>query len=651
MGRKLYLAVASFTFIRISTEMSGQASPVSFAPIAPISAAFSSSVHIVPNDNRKSAGRLERGILTVQLEVVAGAFRPENDDGLEVPALAFGEVGGAAQMPGPLVRVPQGTLVRASIRNSFADSALTVFGLQSPQDGVDKGLRIPPLTTREVQFRASTAGTFYYWATTGNRAFNDRLWFESQLTGAVIVDPVGVSPVDRVFVIGAMEIPGDSTLAVPRPSQTVMVINGKSWPNTERFNFTQGDSVRWRWINATGIAHPMHLHGFYYHVDSRGDGRTEQKFHSGKRPFVVTDLMLPGRTMNMSWVPERPGNWVFHCHFAFHVSHHLVLQPAALPARSDSSHATHSSNTSSAAPHRMAGLVLGISVKPSPLNRRVQLTEPRARNIRLLAQRAPKRFGSFAGLGYVVQSGATEPRRDSIEIPGPMLLLKRGEPVRITVVNHLPFPTAVHWHGIELESFPDGVPGWSGTPGRIMPPIAPADSFAAEFVPPRAGTFIYHTHFDEQLQMGSGLYGALIVSDPARPYNPETDRVILVGGAGPADSLPGLESPGLVNGSTSPPPMDLRVGTTYRLRFININPDWRVVFSMMSDSAFANWRPIAKDGADLPPALQQMRPANLLTGPGETADFEFTPLKRGDMRLEVKTMLSGWIIPIVVRVR
>jgi FtsP/CotA-like multicopper oxidase with cupredoxin domain len=221
------------------------------------------------------------------------------------------------------------------------------------------------------------------------------------------------------------------------------------------------------------------------------------------------------------------------------------------------------------------------------------------------------------------------------------------------VVNRLAEPTAVHWHGIELESFPDGVPGWSGTPGRIMPPIAPGDSFVAEFVPPRAGTFIYHTHSNEQLQLGSGLYGALLVVEADKPYDPDTDTVILVGGAGPADSLPqfGFESPGLVNGSSAPSPMDLELGTTYRLRLININPDWRVIFSLMSDTALAGWRPMAVDGADLPPSQRRERPAYLLTGPGQTADFEFTPTARGDLRLEAKTQLSGWIIPIVVRVR
>jgi FtsP/CotA-like multicopper oxidase with cupredoxin domain len=292
-------------------------------------------------------------------------------------------------------------------------------------------------------------------------------------------------------------------------------------------------------------------------------------------------------------------------------------------------------------------------VDPGPTPRKSTDPSRAPRDIRLLVQSSPRHYGKLAGFGYVVQQGSAEPARDSIQVPGPVLVLRRGEPVRITVVNHLAEPTAVHWHGIELESFPDGVPGWSGTTGRIMPPIEPGDSFRAEFVPPRAGTYIYHTHSNEQLQMGSGLYGPLLVVDSARPYDPETDKLIVVGGAGPADSLPqfGYQSPGLVNGSDNPPPLDLKVGRTYRFRLISLNPDWRVIFSLTSESALQQWRPVAKDGADLPATQRLPRPAWLLTGPGETADFEFTPRTRGDLRLEVKTLLPGWIVPVVVRVR
>jgi FtsP/CotA-like multicopper oxidase with cupredoxin domain len=227
-----------------------------------------------------------------------------------------------------------------------------------------------------------------------------------------------------------------------------------------------------------------------------------------------------------------------------------------------------------------------------------------------------------------------------------LLLLQRDEPVAITVVNHLDEPSAVHWHGIELESFPDGVPGWSGTPGRVMPPIAPGDSFVAEFTPPRSGTFIYHSHMNERRQINSGMYGPLIVQDPGDVFEPETDRVILVSPGGPGD-----DAPGWVNGSAAPPPIELVTGRTYRLRFININTDWRVLFTLLSPEGLATWRPVAKDGADLPAGQAGSRPAWLLTGPGETADFEFKPEAAGELRLEVATIAPGWHVPVLVVVR
>jgi FtsP/CotA-like multicopper oxidase with cupredoxin domain len=631
--------------------------------VAPSIAAQSAvdAERIAANDNRRPAGWLTGGVLTVRLEVRPGLLQPEESDGPAVPALAFAEVGRRLQVPGPLIRVPQGTEIRVSLRNPFRDSTLSVYGLHAHPVEHDTALRIPGGQTREVRFRGDTPGTYYYWGTTSANSLV-RQWFESQLTGALVVDAPKASMNDRVFVIGIWNRPGDSSLAVPRPAQEVMVINGKSWPHTELLTYARGDSVRWRWINATGVAHPMHLHGFYFHLESRGDWQSEREFRRNERPFLNTNLMLPGETMRTGWVPEREGNWLFHCHFAFHVSQHLALlrgepgtpapQPPAIATAGLPSD-PHAGHAPGAGPHPMAGLVLGIRVGSGPSPRAGPGTVMPARNIRLIAQSAPKRFGSLTGLGYVVAEGTAEPPRDSVAIPGPTLVLRRGEPVRITVVNRIAEPTAVHWHGIELESFPDGVPGWSGTPGRIMPPIAPGDSFVAEFVPPRAGTFIYHTHSNEQLQLGSGLYGALLVVEAEKPYDPDTDKVILVGGAGPADSLPqfGFESPGLVNGSLAPSPIDLSLGRTYRLRLININPDWRVIFSLMSDSALASWRPIAVDGADLPLSQRRERPAYLLTGPGQTADFEFTPTARGELRLEVKTQLPGWIIPIVVRVR
>ncbi|HEX2723477.1 MAG TPA: multicopper oxidase domain-containing protein, partial [Gemmatimonadaceae bacterium] len=416
--------------------------------------------------------------------------------------------------------------------------------------------------------------------------------------------------------------------------------NGKSWPHTERFTFTVGDTVRWRWVNPTASTHPMHLHGFYYSVTSAGTMTKDEVYAARDRRTVNTELMRVGTTMAMTWVPEKPGNWVFHCHFAFHVSGERVLEPRVIPAGMSSSDHSH------AMPHKMAGLVLGIHVNPRPGERYAQATE-QPRNLRLLLQSSPKRFGVQPAYGFVLQDGDQEPKRDSVSMPGPLLLLKRGQPVRITVVNHLTQPSSIHWHGIELESFPDGVPDWSGMGNRLMVPIAPADSFVAEFTPPRSGTFMYHSHLNESVQINSGMYGALVVADDPAKFDPSIDKIVLVGGGGP-EPIRGADFPGFVNGSRQPAPITMEAGKTYRLRLINIHPEWRVEFALGTDTTVAHWKPIAKDGADLPANQRKSRSAYLLTGPGETADFEFTPAAPGDMRLQVKTRLPGWIIPVDV---
>src|SRR5690242_7715352 len=94
-------------------------------------------------------------------------------------------------------------------------------------------------------------------------------------------------------------------------------------------------------------------------------------------------------------------------------------------------------------------------------------------------------------------------------------------------------------------------------------------------------------------------------------------------------------------------------GTRYRLRLINIDADQRILCALVRDSVPLTWRPIAKDGADLPPALAVTQPARLLTGPGETADFEIAATERGDLQLRVSAPYTNrpWTIDVPVHVR
>ena len=106
-------------------------------------------------------------------------------------------------------------------------------------------------------------------------------------------------------------------------------------------------------------------------------------------------------------------------------------------------------------------------------------------------------------------------------VPGPVLQVRQGQPVQITVVNKFNEDTTVHWHGIRLPNAMDGVPGLT------QKPIRPGESFVYEFTPPDAGTFWYHPHVDTLQQLGRGLAGALIVEEP-EPVAVDRDLLWLI---------------------------------------------------------------------------------------------------------------------------
>jgi FtsP/CotA-like multicopper oxidase with cupredoxin domain len=228
------------------------------------------------------------------------------------------------------------------------------------------------------------------------------------------------------------------------------------------------------------------------------------------------------------------------------------------------------------------------------------------------------RRGSNGARDAAVDPGAAPVLRSRARFRLRAAGLRRDEPVEITVVNRLPTHTSVHWHGIELESFYDGIAGWSGAGDQRAPMLAPRDSFIVRFTPPRAGTFIYHAHVTDHVQLARGLYGALVVLPPDRPLAPGTDHVAIVG-LGRPNGRAGL----LLNGSVSPAPLERRRQGTQRVRVINISPENNVIFTLSADSMPMRWRAVAKDGFDLPPAQRRLMPARVQIFPGETYDFEF----------------------------
>ena len=581
---------------------------------------------IKANDNRLPCGRLKDGVFTIELEARVGVWHPEEGDGPALHVQAFAEAGHSPEIPGPMIRVPEGKEISVDIRNAIPSSTLVIHGLHIRPGSPDDTVQLAPEERRNIRFRASKAGTYYYWATTTGKALPDRYGVDSQLNGALIIDPPVTRADDRVFVIGWWENPELRAIGGDpfTKGRNAIVINGRAWPYTERLTYRVGDSVHWRWINAAQGNHPMHLHGSYYTVDSIGDGERDTLLKSEQRRMVVTELMRPGTTMSLTWTPQQPGNWLFHCHVLAHISPGLRLRPAdkePLFTQDESHHAMDG----------MAGLVLGINVLPSRTAPASKQSDMPLRRLRLVAQLQSGRYGKDPGFAFALQEGSGQAAERSGRIPGPPIVLTRGQPVEITVLNKLPEPTSVHWHAMELESYYDGIAGWSGTPGHIAPMIEPGASFVVTFTPPRAGTFIYHTHLDDIRQLSSGLYGPIIVLDPGQSLDPERDRIMLVSVRGPSDNTPIL-----LNGDAGPGPIELKQGVRYRFRFINITPhDPLLTVSLLAGSSPVTWRAIAKDGADLPVSQATERPARQTVSVGETYDFEFERRSETELRLEV----------------
>jgi FtsP/CotA-like multicopper oxidase with cupredoxin domain len=584
---------------------------------------------LVPNDNTRPAGKTRDGVTTIELDAVPATWHLQGGASSIKFTDAFAERGKTPTMPGPLVRVNVGATVHFNVRNRLA-RPLT-FYVPTSAATVDS-IVVAPGATGDVSTRATHAGNFFYRATDGTAA-SAKLHIAGALAGAFVVDTAGAAagrPRDRVMML--MMTPDSALFRAAESANPItssegafaFTINGRSWPNTERVFATVGDTLHWRVINASWDVHPMHLHGFYFNVDHFDGLFAQRDGQTTPAGPVVTQRMSNFSSMSMTWVPERAGNWLFHCHFAVH-----LRPPTYNPHEIAGDHALTG----------MTGLVVGILVKPRGSSQTVAQTS--ARKLRLIAVRDGGFPDSAPSMRFVLDEQGK--RSEAGPRFSPTLNLNQNEPVAITVVNTLHEATSVHWHGMELESYNDGVSGWSGTPANLAPVIAPGDSFVAHFTPPRAGTFMYHAHFDDTRQQPAGLVGPMIIRGSNEPLR-EDDHEIFINGA-PESLL--SAGPIAVNGRANPDTIVLRAGHPQRLRFIGltlVNPNATVTLTARSDSAFrissdtmiVQWRQVAKDGADLPASATSPRRAQQIISMGETYDFEYTPARQGNLRIEIR---------------
>ena len=159
------------------------------------------------------------------------------------------------------------------------------------------------------------------------------------------------------------------------------------------------------------------------------------------------------------------------------------------------------------------------------------------------------------------------------QIPGPVIEARVGDVLELRLTNHLPEPTVLHWHGLRLPAAMDGT-------DMVQRGIKPGDTFTYRFTLRDAGTFWYHPHMNETVQLERGLYGALIVREPNEPTL-DAERVLVLDDV-KLDRQGQIKKPGglieghdgrqggtrLVNGKAEPE-LTMAAGQIERWRVIN----------------------------------------------------------------------------------
>ena len=212
--------------------------------------------------------------------------------------------------------------------------------------------------------------------------------------------------------------------------------------------------------------------------------------------------------------------------------------------------------------------------------------------------------------------------------PGPTIQANEGDRVRIVFDNHLPEPTGIHWHGLELPIEMDGVPGVG------QKPVMPGERYIYEFPLHQNGTFFYHPHMAMQEMVG--MLGGFIIH-PKAAYTPRVDRDYLIAlqeySVLPNSTIPNsmnMEFNWLTfNGKSGPAstPLIIRQGERVRVRLINMGMDHHPIHL----HGFTFWE-TGREGARQQESAWT-RGNTVLVGVAQAKDIEFLADRTGDWML------------------
>jgi FtsP/CotA-like multicopper oxidase with cupredoxin domain len=213
--------------------------------------------------------------------------------------------------------------------------------------------------------------------------------------------------------------------------------------------------------------------------------------------------------------------------------------------------------------------------------------------------------------------------------PGPTIRAQLGDTITIDLTNALDAPTTIHWHGVDVPWDMDGVT-W------MQDPIAAGESFTYQFTAKQAGTYWYHPHFDTAHQVDRGLYGVLVIEDPADP-TPDRELVLVLddwsaseshdtaeadwrhGDTSHVHGESGRDGTWTVNGLVQPV-VAVDGGERIRVRIVNAsNQGYRAL-------TVPDMTVIARDQGLLP---EPMQPDSEILSPGDRVELELRPAAEG----------------------
>ncbi len=213
-------------------------------------------------------------------------------------------------------------------------------------------------------------------------------------------------------------------------------------------------------------------------------------------------------------------------------------------------------------------------------------------------------------------------------VPGPMIRVIEGDTVRIVLKNELPEPTTIHWHGIAVPNAMDGIPDVT------QKPILPGETFTYEFVARPAGSYMYHSHYEGDVQVSAGLYAPFII-DPKNPVTPQADVDVTLMFSEwlfkneqtfAAMPMAGMEPNYFtINGKAFPATemINVKKGQLVRLRLMGIGQ-----FIHPIHLHGVPFNIVATDGHPVPDAAQLTKDT-VTVSPGERYDIEFIATETG----------------------